>query len=355
MVRAEEPRALGASAADEPVALPAQAALDDYLRYAALHNPGLRASYEQWVAAGERIAQAEALPDPQVSYGYYFTSVETFTGPQRQRLRGAQMFPWIEKLLLRGDVAAQGAEAARLRFEAKKLDLYARVTRAYAEYYYLVRAIAVTRENVDLLHDWEALIRAKYRVATGSYPDLINTQVELGKLDDRLRTLEDLRAPTVARLNDVLGRPSTLPLPSPRELPPIHASFRDEDVLALLSSASPVLGALDAEVEQHEQQTELARKNYFPDVTLGVEWIDTGRRAGQMIPNAGEDPVMGIVSINLPCGGRSTRPVCARRKPPGARPNDLAKTRSRASRPSSSSRCTASATRSERSTCSATG
>lgn len=297
LVRDSTPEKSGERAA---VGLPAAAVLEDYLRYAALNNPGLRASYEQWLAALERIPQAEALPDPQVSYGYYFRSVETFTGPQQQRLRGSQMFPWLEKLILRGDVAAEAAEAARLRFEGEKLKLFERVTIAYAEYYYLTRAIDVTRENVQLLQDWEVLIRAKYRVATGNYPDLINAQVELGKLDDRLRTLEDLRVPTVARLNDVLGRDSTEPIQPPQALPEVQATFRDDDVLSQLAAANPELQALDAVVTEHQRRIELAGKDYFPDVTLGVEWIETGRRAGQDLPNTGEDPVIGVVSVNLP-------------------------------------------------------
>ena len=280
--------------------LSAEASLDDYLRFAALHNPGLRAAYERWMAAVARIPQAEALPDPRVSYGYYFTSVETFTGPQRQRLRGSQEFPWIRKLLLRGDVAAQAAEAERLRFESRRLALFDDVTRAYAEYYYLHRAIGVTEENVGILKDWEALIRAKYRVATGSYPDLINTQVELGKLDDRLRTLQDLKRPTRARLNDVLGRESDASIPPPRELPVVEMGFADRIRHERLADENPELRSMEATVEEHEQRTELAWQEYFPDVNLGVEWIETGRRAGQTVPNAGEDPVIGLVSVNLP-------------------------------------------------------
>ena len=276
------------------------AQLEDYLRYAALNNPGLRAAYERWLSAVERVPQAEALPDPRISYGYYFRSVETFTGPQQQRLRGAQMFPWIEKLILRGDVAAQAAEAERLRFEARKLGLFERVTHAFAEYYYLTRAIDVTRENVQLLQDWETLIRAKYRVATGNYPDLINAQVELGKLDDRLRTLDDLRVPTIARLNDALGRDSRETVPPPRALPAAQATFRDSEVLSQLATANPELGAMDADVAKQERRIDLAWKDYFPDVTLGVEWIETGRRAGQNLPNTGEDPIIGLVSVNLP-------------------------------------------------------
>ena len=38
--------------------------LEDYLTYAALNNPGLKASFHRWKAALERIVQANTLPDP---------------------------------------------------------------------------------------------------------------------------------------------------------------------------------------------------------------------------------------------------------------------------------------------------
>ncbi len=34
--------------------------------YAALHNAGLKATFEDWRAALEQIPQAKALPDPEV-------------------------------------------------------------------------------------------------------------------------------------------------------------------------------------------------------------------------------------------------------------------------------------------------
>ncbi|MEE9371057.1 MAG: hypothetical protein V3W45_06260, partial [Sedimentisphaerales bacterium] len=57
--------------------------LQDYLRYAALHNAGLKAAFERWKAAIEQIPQAESLPDPKFTYGYFINEVETRVGPQK--------------------------------------------------------------------------------------------------------------------------------------------------------------------------------------------------------------------------------------------------------------------------------
>ena len=302
------PSAIGAGserAIASPIAkagedLTRQPDLDECLRFAALHNPELRASYDAWIAAVERIPQARSLPNPQISYGYYFESVETFSGPQRQRLRGSQMFPWLEKLALRGDVAARAARAAEERFIARKLALFEEVTHAYAEFYHLARAIEVTAQSVALLQDWEALIRARYRVAAGTYPDLLNAQVELGKLDDRRRSLEDLRAPTRARLNRALGRPVTGEILPPRKLPEAAPIPAEAEALADLRRDNPELASLAATVAENEQRVALAERDYLPDITLGVEWIDTDARAGQDIPDNGKDPVVGIIAMDLP-------------------------------------------------------
>ncbi|MEJ2703464.1 MAG: hypothetical protein P8Z79_13575, partial [Sedimentisphaerales bacterium] len=51
--------------------------LSDYLRVAALNNAGLKAAFEQWKMAVEQVPQAESLPDPRFTYGYFIESVET--------------------------------------------------------------------------------------------------------------------------------------------------------------------------------------------------------------------------------------------------------------------------------------
>jgi len=56
----------------------------------------------------EKIEQVRTLPDPKLTYAYYFLEVETRVGPQRQSFSLAQTFPWFGKLQLRGDAAALG-------------------------------------------------------------------------------------------------------------------------------------------------------------------------------------------------------------------------------------------------------
>jgi len=283
-----------------PPALGEASTLQDYLAYAALNNPGLEAAFNEWRAAVERVPQVAALPDPRFMYRYYIREVETRVGPQRQSFGLSQTFPWFGKLALRGDVAAEAARAARQRYEERKLALFYRVKEAYYEYYYLRRAIDVVRENRDLLTYLEGVARTRYKAAAAGHPDVIRAQVELGKLDDRLRTLQDLREPIIARLNAALNRPVKAMLPWP-SAPPLEAvDAADEQMLAWLRDASPELRALEYEIASRDRAIDLAKKAYYPDVTLGADFIDTRDAVMAGTPDSGKDPVVVGVSVNLP-------------------------------------------------------
>jgi outer membrane protein TolC len=129
---------------------------------------------------------------------------------------------------------------------------------------------------------------------------VVQAQVELGKLDDRLRSLESLRAPIVAKLNAALNRPTHLPLPWPRSLPEFAATLTDEQAMQWLAQSSPDLRRLEHLVAKEEAGIQLARKNYYPDISLGVDYVDTGDALNPDTADRGKDPVMAMVSINLP-------------------------------------------------------
>jgi len=225
--------------------LPADATLQDHLVYAALNNPQLEAAFEQWKAALHRVPQARTLPDPRFTYGHFIQEVETRVGPQEQRFGLSQMFPWFGKLRLRGDVALAEANSRQQQYESAKLKLFYQVQDAYYEYYYLGRAIAITEDNVRLLQHLESVARAKHR-AGAPLSGVIKAQVELGKLDDQLRSLRDLEGPVVARLNAALNRPPEAPLPWPKQIPAMgEMTTSDADALRWLSENSPELRSLD--------------------------------------------------------------------------------------------------------------
>ncbi len=284
-----------------PPELTEASGLGDYLAYAAAHNPGLEAAFNRWKAAAERVPQVRALPDPKLSYRYYIREVETRVGAMRQGFGLSQTFPWLGKLDLRANAAAGEAEAQRRRFEVERLQLFYDVTHAWVEYAHLRRRIAIVRRNMDLVQHMEQVGRARYRAAAASHPDVIRAQLELGKLEDRLKALEALREPLAAELNAALNRPMDRELPWPEKIAYEPVSLDEQRLRARLGESNPELKALDARLAAAKRRTELARKAYYPDVTLGVDYTDVADSTGGRNPaDDGEDAVAVMATINLP-------------------------------------------------------
>jgi len=293
-------RESGMSASPKPVVLDENSTLDDFLAYAALHNAELEAAYYRWMAAVEKISRVRSLPDPRLSYAYYIENVETRVGPQRHNVNLSQTFPWFGKRRLEGDIAFEESRALRERFHALERRVLFSVKRAYFDCYYVTRAVAVAGENLRLLEDFESLVRSRYTTGKASYTDLIKLQVEIGKLEERILSLKDLKKPIRAELNAALNRPPDAPLPELVTLPE-DTELPPEDVLfARLSRSNPGLRELGILADREAKSVELARKSFYPDITLGLNYIETGPSSISGIPGNGKDAVLGMISINIP-------------------------------------------------------
>ncbi len=273
---------------------------DDYVRYALQHSPELEAAYQRWRAAAERIPQARALPDPRLSVGFFANEVETRVGPQQARIGLSQTLPRAGALGARSDAAAAQARSAWYDYKSAELRITREVATGIIELAYLDSAIAITRENLDLLGSFEEVVRARYRVGAGSHPELVRTQVELGQLGDRLAQLGAMRPVYAARLNAALNRPSESPVGGLGPLPDRTIDADPEALIAAARQSSPELRGIDERVQGQRRLTDAARYASRPELSVGVDYIFTDGAMNPSIEESGDDPVMLSFGINLP-------------------------------------------------------
>ena len=301
--------------------------VDAYITYALLNNPGLKAAFQDYTASLERVPQVTALPDPRLSYRHYVQEVQTRVGPQELAVGLSQTLPWFGKLKLQGNTASSKASAAHERLEAKRNDLVAEVADAYLEYYHLGRAIAVVRGNRDLILHLERVARTRYGAGASSHPDIIRAQVELGTLENQLASLEDRSTPLVARLNASLSRPQATPIPFPSEVVVRSVEAEDEEIFSWIAARNPELRALQFEVDAAQSATERAEKDFYPDLTFGLDYIFTGDAEMSGVDGSGDDAVIAGLSLNLPIYRDNYRAAVreseARRKSVTLRRHDL--------------------------------
>ncbi len=274
--------------------------LPDYLSHAALNNAELKSKFEGWRAALEQIPQAKALDDPKFTYSYFIESVETRVGPQENKFSLIQMFPWFGEIEARTDAASAKAKAAQRRYESAKLQLFQQVKDAYYEFSYLATAIGIAKENLALLKHFEEVARAKYRTSEATHPDVIRAQIELARLEDVLNSLQKLKEPTVARLNSFLNRQAGEDLDWPQKPVPVKVELVREEIITKIIRKNPELSELDWQTASARAEVELAKKKFYPDIGVGVDWIQTGDARTPGVRDSGKDAVALMFSINIP-------------------------------------------------------
>ena len=235
-----------------------------------------------------------------ISYGHFIENVETRVGPQKKKLGLKQSLPWFGTLGSKKDIANEGANVAFRKYQAEKLKLFYSVRVAYYDLYYLGRDIALTRDNLELLKFWESVARTKYQVALKKYPDVIKAQVELGKLEDRLLTLQDKILPTVVRLRAVVNLPDTTSIPIPDAIDVVEDDIESQAVLSDALQYNPNLNAIVHLIDKERAGVRLASKASLPNFTIGVDYIKTGKALNPSMDENGKDPWIVGVGINLP-------------------------------------------------------
>ena len=280
--------------------LSSAADLETILELAQLNSPSLRAAFYDFKAAVEKTGYAGGWADPKLSWGYSVENIETRVGPQEHRLSLYQSLKWPGKLSAGSDMASKAAWAAYRRFQSERLQLAYRVRKAYYEYYFLGREIALTSENRELLRFWETVVRARYTVGLQRHPDLIKAQVELEILNDRLAGLEDKKRSAVTLLLSELNLPTDVELALPEQLKLTPEVLDEDSVIARIVKSNPDLQALDHLIDSEQARRRLADRSAYPDFNIGLTYVVTGEAADPAIHESGKDPWMINVGISLP-------------------------------------------------------
>jgi len=295
---------------DAATSLTRGASLGDALALALTRNPGVQAQRLRWLASINIEPQAKSLPDPMVQFGYQFDSVETRVGPQRWNAGVSQRLPWWQKLWAQGQVAASLADIQRLRYEAAARDLVIEVKDSWYELYYLDQAQAITESIEQVLRN-EALV---------AYTELEGGRTQLGEAFraeaqaaqlayDRI-LLTEQREAQAERLRSLLNLPPGTEIGPVRSAPAYSIDNNLENLYGRAETYSQILKIRGLEIQKAEYDTYLAKLSRIPDITAGVNYIqtDSSRMTGAARPNdSGKDPFIGIVSFNLPIWENRTR------------------------------------------------
>lgn len=240
------------------------------------NNPEIRAARYRVEAASKRPRQLTTLPDPRIGttnfgVGHPFSTLDTSEFAY-QSVGVSQEVPFPGKLALAGKEAQKEVEVEQENVRGVALDTVSRLKVTYYEWFYVDKAIAITKKNRELLERFEKIARARYTVGKGIQQDVLKAQVEISSLAQQLEILEQRKGSLEAQINSLLNRPPESPLGRPEEVKRSPFDLELSEVQKSAESNSPRLLSRVRMAESRAIGLERARKERFPDFNFGFQW-----------------------------------------------------------------------------------
>ncbi|RZS98160.1 TolC family protein [Cecembia calidifontis] len=335
--------------------------LDEYLKVAAENNPELKAYFNEYLASLEKVPQVGALPDPELTMGFFFQPMERFMGNQQADIQLMQMFPWFGMLKTQKDEASKMALAQYEVFQDAKYRLFYQVKNTWYQLYRLEEEIRITEENLEILKQYERLALIRFQsadIGTGSGPsnmqqatsmnsgsstssassmggmsggmtsgtsgkssskggssmgtsssmngggsgmsDVLRVRIQIKELENTLALLEDSRLPIKAEFNQLLNRDINEVVSIADSLSGSVVSWERQALLDSITQNNPMLKMLDAEAEAYEAQKKMAKLEGRPMLGAGVNYMPFSPRTENGMPMGGNDMVMPMLRLTIP-------------------------------------------------------
>jgi outer membrane protein, heavy metal efflux system len=265
-----------ASAAEENLKLA------DLIREALKNNPEIHVAEARTDVSQHKIPQATSLADPMFMVGYenegtdslYTFNKDTKGMPADSRwmFSLSQMFPYPGKRALKGEMATRDAEAMKAQADSMKLNTVVRVRELYYDLFF-----AYT--NIDLLNDKAALFSrvedaavARYAAGMAPQQEVLMAQTEKYMLLEREEMERQKIRSLEAMLNAAVGRDTNATLGRPEK--PLDSSYGHgiDELITASYQKNPLIKFREKMVGSAEAKVEMAKKEYYPDLTLGTTY-----------------------------------------------------------------------------------
>ncbi|MBW4052233.1 MAG: TolC family protein [Proteobacteria bacterium] len=243
-------------------------------------NASLSAMRQALVAAVSNIRPAGALPDPMLSVSAAPRTFGSATG-MGEDIEVSQALPWWGTLAARKEIAQADADVARHDLEALRLRLVSTARGVFADWVFVHRALAINAANQSVLAEIRRIASVRYATGKAPQADVLQAEVERTELAQQQLEWQRKIAVVAARMNALLDRPPTSPIPLPAALPaPAH--LPSEAQLLQRALTHPQIKALEAQEHAALAKAALAGKQRYPQfqVNAGYNsmWSDPAMR-----------------------------------------------------------------------------
>jgi outer membrane protein TolC len=280
-----------------------QRQLGEFVSAALAENPRLRRLEAEAAAAWARVPQVRSLPDPMAGGTVFGEPQHMADGQMRGTFMLSQTIPYWRQLDARGQQAALEALMLRQATASARLSVAADVQEAWYRLYLLGRLLKINEANRQLITPLVEVATGRVEVGETSPGDAVLGTLELSRTEEERLMLQQQLASRKAMLNQLLNRPSDVPVPTPATIENIPMVHSLDELRALAFRRQPEIIASRLQTEATAWGVRVARLERIPEVSLSYEHMF-------MKPNPGvesADPWRVGVEMNVPLWRRKYR------------------------------------------------
>ncbi|MBT0323316.1 TolC family protein, partial [Vibrio campbellii] len=270
------------------------------------------------------------LMDPKLKVGFGGLPVDSFKfdeDPMTNISVGLmQQFERGSTLDLQQKKANQQADGLGLQVHARELEVANSMTQLWLELGYQQQAEQILRENRKLMKEMEIFIQTNYSIGKSEAQDLLNAQLQVSKLDEKLQANAQMQRRLTSQLSEWLGsdwlaNDQALHASNQLSWDTLNsklASSIDSTKHYQQLSQHPMVKMADVSISANKTQVEIAEQAYNPQ--FGVEVMYAYRQADNMMGEPASDLVSAYLTMDIPLftGDRQDRNLAAAQYQVGA-------------------------------------
>lgn len=259
----------------------------------------LQAINARSLSMSERSIAAERLPDPKLKLGFANLPTDTFNlgqEPMTQAVIGVQqMFPRGNTRALKSErinesIARNDAEA-----EDRQLQILLAVREEYTRVYLHQERQNILEQSLVVFSDLAEITRDYYSNGRAHQQDVVQAQLELSKVEERLARIQQQEEEARARLAERIGADAY------RELTPlwpqVNQLLSKQQTIAKLAE-HPRIRAWQHEISKSRTSEEIARQAYKPGFAVDLAY---GGRSGQNTNGTNRTDMLSVfVTMDIP-------------------------------------------------------
>ena len=247
----------------------------------------------------ELAVASEKLPDPQLKLGFANLPTDSFNlgqEPMTQTVIGVrQMFPRGQTRSLSSQRVNESVAGNNAVGEDRRQQILLAVREAYIRIYLHQERERILRQSLIVFADLAEITRDYYASGRAHQQDVVQTQLELSKVEERLARIQQQEEQERARLAERIGADAYRELDP--QWPEIDQPKPTQKIIKDLAE-HPRLRAWQHEIAKFKTSEEIARQAYKPGFAVDLAY---GGRSGQNPDGSNRSDFLSVfVTMDIP-------------------------------------------------------